>query len=164
MLSLHRLRKSHAGLEKIALLDASVFSAAGVGTVANPDVAAHTFVGCLGRWLFEHKALVGDRVNSAVAADGASGQTTMLQSAFSQRVLNGVLYESDVEDHLREFIKGYVRDYALYGQDYVEINVVPKLKRNMFEVEDSEETFLAISKQIDARYAAYTKKDGSSTK
>ena len=115
----------------------------------------HIYVGCVGKWLLAKGALVrvlGDGTLSRFDSRTAHALSAKMVSIQS---LEGKLSVDNVAEQMRPFVVAYVRDSNAYSSDYIEINVVAKLKRDMSEVADDTETYSKTSAAIDHRFQAY---------
>lgn len=142
---------AQADLSALPLLDANDYVAAiprdGETAAQAPDV----YVGCLGLWLFARNAFDAQRAREVASAGGAA----LSPARFSRDAMAGKLVADDVAGSHRDFVRQYTRELMVYATDYVETLVVPRLLRDMFDVQDLAENARAIGRIIDQRYRRY---------
>jgi hypothetical protein len=144
------------GVANLPLLDVGDFVDAAPNAGELSVSGAHAYVGCIGRWLHTKKALLSQD------ASGVAIQDNLLSPAdFSRQVLHGRLSAADVTHEFREFATKYVRDLGIYGHDYTDTLVVPLMKRSLFEVENTEDTYDRIAPEIESRYQRFVEGDAN---
>lgn len=139
-------------LAGIPLLEAVDFSDAAPDKSDRTVTAAHVYVGCIGKWLAARGALTAQRSRSNFDASATP-------ATFSRTMLHGVLRQSDITDAYAAFAAAYIRDTGAYGYDYVEAVVVPEMRRDMFDVPDSEQVYAAVAARVEERFAKFSRGD-----
>lgn len=127
------------------------------GEPADPNLHGHVYVGCFAMWLASKNALGTSKYDSEQLRRKVESQP--LPADFSFTEINGKLFLANVSTSFQNFVSAYVRDSSGYSDDYIEINVVPNLLKDITEVKNCFQTFAVTKPVIDQRFEAYTKAD-----